>query len=79
VFFCFNSFVSSSFPNFKPSFPKIDVDGHSSLHHSGDEFSDSQENLILQVDCPAALENVKCSRKDFVPYFLNFLREQTSR
>lgn len=76
--FCSKSLVNSWFPKFKPSFLKIGVDEHST-HHSDDEFSGSLKNLILQVDCPAALENVKCGRKDFVPYFMNFLREQTSR
>jgi hypothetical protein len=78
--FCSESLVSSSwFPNFKPGFSEIGVDGCSALDHSGDEFSVPLGILILQVDCPAALENVKCNRKDFVPYFLNFLRKQTSR
>ncbi|XP_021920484.1 codanin-1 isoform X2 [Zootermopsis nevadensis] len=31
------------------------------------------------IGCPVELKHAKCSRKDFVPYFLNFLREQTSR
>jgi hypothetical protein len=45
--FCSESHLNCSwFPNFKPSFPNIGVDGHSTLQHSsGDLFSDGTRVL----------------------------------